>query len=416
VRRAFVGGACLSFLHATAPAVSAAERVPTRLVWDGSVCGSQQDFAARVVQRNRAIRFVSSGEEVAVRLSIQPGSNGLDARVRIEAKGRAPVTRRIQSPDCDDALDALALVVAIGVEGRPRSAGRRPRARVAAPRRIPARPAVAPAPPSAAPEPEPPAPAPPEPSAPATPPSEPTPPTGAASGAPSGSPDRAVEPPLAETAAPAAAANLPEPGSAAEAPPAVTDVGTTASASESATGGVLIGAGLAALSSVGIAPDPMLGGAVWVSAEWDRAGAWAPEMVLDAMHQERGDHDEARGEAGFSLNAVSLAVCPLRFGKSTLELRPCLSGALGQLESDGGQTYSPRDQTRPWSSIGASLSASVVFGIVELRASLGASTPLHRDSFRFGPECSGAACEADVFHRVAPLIWTGALGAGLTPR
>ena len=106
---------------AAAPAAGAAERVPTRLVWDGSTCGSEQDFAARVMQRNRAIRFVSSGEEVAVRLSIAPGPAGLDARVRIEAKGRAPVTRRIQSPDCDDALDALALVVAIGVEGRPAS-------------------------------------------------------------------------------------------------------------------------------------------------------------------------------------------------------------------------------------------------------------------------------------------------------
>lgn len=388
-RHAWLGGACVLSLLAAAPAASAAERVPTRLLWDGSTCGSEQDFAARVRQRNRAIRFVSSGEEVAVRLSIQPTSEGLDARVRIEAKGRAAVSRRIQSPDCDDALDALALVVAIGVESRPSSSARRPRVRAA-----PARPAPE------APE--------------ASPPVAPQ---------PTGQPPSPV-PPARETAnveeaplAPMATETLSIPRGAesviTEADP-VREADTPAP--ESGSGRLLLGAGLAALGSVGVAPEPMLGGGVWISAEWDRAGMWAPEVLLDAVRQERGGHDEARGEADFGLNALSLALCPVRFGKTTLEFRPCVSGAFGQLLSDGGQTYSPRDRTRPWGSIGANLSLSVVLGIVQLRASFGASAPLQRDSFRFGPDCSGASCEADVFHRVEPLIWTGALGAGLTQR
>jgi len=396
----------VSSLVAASPAATAAERVPTRLVWDGSVCGSEQDFTTRVVQRNRAIRFVSSGEEVAVRLSIQPSSSGLDARVRIEAKGRAPVTRRIQSPDCDDALDALALVVAIGVESRPTSSARRPRTRTVPPPRTPAPPESTPVPPSAV-IPESPPPAPPEERAPGTPTSEPLPPPAAARSSGEVLP--------AQPAPEAAPATSPEAGPAVALPPPATDVDPPSLARDSASGRLRIGAGLAALSSVGVAPEPLLGGAVWISAEWDRPGAWAPEIVLDAMHQERGGHDEARGEADFSLNALSLALCPLRLGTSTLELRPCVSGAFGQLMSDGGQTYSPRGRTRPWSSIGASVSASVVFGMVQLRASLGASTPLYRDSYRFGPDCSGASCDVDVFHRVAPLIWTGALGAGLTP-
>lgn len=389
-----------------APSASAAEGVPARLVWDGSTCGSEQDFAARVMQRNRAIRFVSSGEQVAVRLSIQPTSGGLDARVRIEAKGRAPVIRRIQSPDCDDALDALALVVAIGVEGRPTSSGRRPRARATA--RTPVAPEAA-APPSAAPLPPAPPTPPPGEQAPLPMTEGPAPEPGATSGTVEATPVTGMS---VETLDVPPAGT----GSALTAAAPVGDAGTPDVASDAGSGRLLLGAGLAALSSVGIAPEPMLGGGVWVSAEWDREGAWAPEVVLDAMHQERGGHDEARGEADFELNALSLALCPVRFGRPTLELRPCVSGALGQLVSDGGQTYAPRDQTRPWSSIGASLSLSVVIGIVELRASLGASTPLQRDSFRFGPDCSGAACEADVFHRVESLIWTGALGAGLTPR
>ena len=212
--------------------------------------------------------------------------------------------------------------------------------------------------------------------------------------------------------------NIPPPGagSAVTMAAPLRDVDAPIPAPDGARGRLLLGAGLAALGSVGVAPEPMLGGGVWVSAEWDREGVWAPEVKLDAMRQERGGHDEARGEADFGLNALSLALCPVRFGDAALELRPCLSGAFGQLLSDGGQTYSPRDRTRPWSSIGGNLSLSVVFGIVQLRASLGASVPLQRDSFRFGPDCFGAACEADVFHRVEPLIWTGALGAGLTPR
>jgi hypothetical protein len=375
------------------PAASAAERVPTRLVWDGSACGgTEQDFAARVVRRNRAIRFVPSGEHVSVRLSIEPSSGGLDARVRIEARGRAPVTRRIQSPDCEDALDALALVVAIGVESRPASAARRPRSR-AQPAAPPRPPAPAPAEATTPPEPAPPEPAP-----------------GGETSAPSAA-TPPVEPAPASPASPLAATPA-EPGPP---PPSAPPTDVPGSTPEAAAGGLFIGAGLAALGTVGIAPEPLLGGAVWLSAEWDRTGVWAPEVVLDALHQELNGHGEARGEASFQLNASSLALCPLRLGSSTLELRPCLSGAVGQLGADGGQTYAPREQTRTWGSLGASVSASIVLGVVQLRASLAVSAPLRRDSFRFGGDCLGAACEADVFHRVAPLIWTGALGAGLTP-
>ena len=312
------------------------------------------------------------------------------------------ITRRIQSPDCDDALDALALVVAIGVESRPTSSARRPRASAAAPRlsAAPETPAAPPASPPATSSTEGPA-------------GMPVPGAAPVDGAETG----AAEAPPVELASPESGRNT----SVGLAPAVVLpfpdrDAGTPRPAPEAPAGGLLIGAGLAAQSSVGIAPEPMIGGALWISAEWDRAGAWAPEVVLDALHQERGGHGEARGEAGFALNALSLALCPVRLGESTLELRPCLSTTFGQLMSEGGETYRPRDDRQPWTSIGASVSASVVFGIVQLRASLGASAPLHRDSFRFGPDCTGAACELDVFHRVAPLVWTGALGAGLTPR
>ena len=394
---ALAAGVCAGL---AAPSASSADRVPLRLFWDGSACGNKEDFAARVLQRNRAIRFVASGEDIAVRLSIRQTPGGLDARVRIESKGRAPVTRRIQSPDCDDALDALALVVAIGVES-PTSTGCRARAPAVAARRAADKPAPKP---PAPPKPTEPAPSVPEPVPDAAPPSAEPAPVEAAAPSATTQPVNVDE--VEPTAGPAVAV----------APTGVTDTGLTPPPPKVASEGLVIGAGLAALVSVGVAPEPLLGGAIWVSAEWDRAGLWAPELVLDALHQERDGHDEPRGEASFALNALSLALCPLRLGSSTLELRPCVTGEWGRVGSEGGQTYSPRDQTRPWASLGAGVSASAVFGILELRASLGVAAPLYRDSFRFGAECSGAACEADVFHRVAPLIWSGALGAGLTPR
>ncbi|HWO12920.1 MAG TPA: hypothetical protein VNN80_25650, partial [Polyangiaceae bacterium] len=130
-------------------------------------------------------------------------------------------------------------------------------------------------------------------------------------------------------------------------------------------------------------------------------------VVLDALHQELHGHDEPRGQAEFALNALSLGLCPLRIGSPTLELRPCASGAFGWLDVEGSQTYVPRGQTRPWSSVGAGLSLSAALGIVELRASFAAALPSRRDSFRFSD---------DVFYHVAPVIWSGAVGAGLTLR
>src|SRR5436190_17764954 len=47
----------LGVSHAEGP-----PQVPTRLIWSGDECGRADDFAARVMQRTRAVRFVSNGE------------------------------------------------------------------------------------------------------------------------------------------------------------------------------------------------------------------------------------------------------------------------------------------------------------------------------------------------------------------
>jgi hypothetical protein len=377
-----------------APAANAAPRVPTRLFYDGAVCGSAEDFSARVQRRNAAVQFVSSGERLVVRLRIERRDSGLDGRVSISGRGRAPMSRRIQSADCEDALDALALMVAIGIEGRADRAGAPARSGKRAPVREKAPPVAAEpaaAEPTPAPEPAAPAAAPPEPAPPVDPPEPPTP-------EPITPPASPVAPPPA-AAVPAPLPDGPEPGSIE--PPGARELT-----------GFTFGVGLSALASVGVTPDPLLGGSLYVVAGWKTHGPWSPELVLGVSHQRRDGVAEVGGDADFALNAANVELCPLRWGFGVFEARPCAAAWFGRLSSKGYETFDPRSTSRPWSTVGASAELNAQLGLLELRASIGAGLPLVRDGFRFGPACSGAGCEADAFHLVAPVIWSLGVGAG----
>jgi hypothetical protein len=175
-----------------------------------------------------------------------------------------------------------------------------------------------------------------------------------------------------------------------------------------------VGAGLSATAAFGITPDPLIGAGVWVSAAWDRHDLWSPEVALSFTHTQRDGVAELRGDADFELNALSLGLCPLRVGSDVVQVRPCAVGSIGELASDGHATFEATGETRPWADLGGALEVIGRIGIVELRAVAGMTAPLVRDGFRFGPACADAACEADVFHRVEPVIWSGAVGAGLS--
>jgi hypothetical protein len=375
------------------PKASAQPQVATRLVWDGSACGSAEDFVARVGKRTNVARFVQRGQRLVVRARIERRGAGLEASASIEARGRAPVVRRIESPDCNDALDALALVVAIGIEGRssPPRAAPRARRRTPAPER-PA-PVETPAEPltpdvSAAPT-ELPAP-PPEPAP--TPEPSPVPPPAPVNEPPT------PEPPVLAPSPPSPAPSAPEVDSKAVLAPAEIDVGV----------------GLSAALSIGVAPQPLLGGALWISAGWVRESVWSPELVLSAQYQRMDGLARVSGQADFALSVASLSLCPVRLGTATIVVRPCASGALGRLEGEGHATFDARSSQRPWRAVGGTLEGLARVGVVEFRAVLGAAAPLSRDSFGFDVPCvEGPVCEADVFHHVAPVIWSGALGAGI---
>jgi hypothetical protein len=354
--------------------------VPTRLVWHGSVCGTAEDFAARVLDRTSAVRFVRKGQRLAVRLRIERHDVGLQASVSIEARGRAPLRRNLESPDCDDALDALALIVAIGIEGHSGPAPAAPASEMTRPL-------------DSVPPPEPPAP----PSESAEPPPPEAPPTDLGASA---SPTARALPEL-----PPAPAALPAPGAP--------EVDAPAPPSADVSRPLRVAAGISAQLSSGVAPNPLIGGAVWISTGWERDGVWSPELVVSALHQRRDGLSIQGGRVDFGLSAAAASICPLRLGGSVWRVRPCAATVLGRLTTEAHDTYDPRSSDRPWATLGGALELSAAIGVIELRATVGASAPLVRDGFRFGGACTGSACEVDVFHRVAPPIWSGAVGAGI---
>jgi hypothetical protein len=393
-RAACVPLGCGALWVATPARAAQPDPVLTRIEWHGGICGPPQGFAQRVARRTDHVRFVERKEGLRLRVDIERHTEAFDATVTFSALGRATVKRSITSPDCDDALDALALVVAIGIDERWREAGAakpRPAARARRPGAAAAVVTPAAPPPDTAELPEPPAAAPPpvEDTA-LVPPPEPAPPAPPAEPAPPAAPPAAASAPSAAVAAPAPVEDGPH---------------------------FLLAAGAAARLLVGAAPEPMLGGELWLRFGWERASVWSPELGVSFSHQRLSDSLQLGSQADFALSAAGLDLCPLRFGTPLLHVRPCAAMGLGQMQVEGHDTFRAQGQTRPWLSLGGEAQAVALLHSVTLRLVLGVSHPLVRDSFRFGPsECVGVECDDGVFHRVASVVWSLGVGAGLSFR
>jgi hypothetical protein len=158
----------------------------------------------------------------------------------------------------------------------------------------------------------------------------------------------------------------------------------------------------------------MLGGKLWLRAGWERASVWAPELGVSFSHERLSDSPQLGSQADFALSAAGLDLCPLRLGSPNLHLRPCAALGLGQFRVSGHDTFRAHAETRPWLSLGGEAQAVALLHSLALRVVLGVSHPLVRDSYRFGPsDCVGVECEDGVFHRVASVVWSLGVGAGL---
>lgn len=312
------------------------------------------------------MRFSASAQQLRLQVLIEPSTGGgLRAQVTLQGTGKPPVVRRLQSTDCEDALDALALVAAIGIDQRWRELRRqRPR-----------RPERTPRPPPAA-DPE---------------------------GAERGPSTPVVALPEVTLSAPAP---VPPPPAvpASSAPPRV-----------AAPPPWTWAAGLAARLTGGVAPEALLGGELWLRAGWERDSFLSPELGLSLLQEQSRGFSRPEGQADFSLSAAALELCPLRVGGRRLRLQPCAVANFGWLRARGHQTFRSHTQQSPWSALGAGAQALGLLGPVALRLAASVGQPLRRDSYAFDPgSCTTSECVAAPFHRVSSVVWSIALGAGLS--
>jgi hypothetical protein len=163
--------------------------------------------------------------------------------------------------------------------------------------------------------------------------------------------------------------------------------------------------GLAAQLIGGAAPQWMPGFVALLSVAFGRSAPWAPLLQLEAAHAFSGTTSEPGGRASFQLDTARLDLCALGWAGGPLALRGCIAGALGRLAAHGEDTYSPASSGRLWASLAALLLVNVDVGShLEIQASAALNAPLRRDAYAFAP---------DVFYRAAVLGLDLRLGMGV---
>jgi len=366
------GAALLVALLSQSPSGAPPESAPTKLslnVRAPADCTSRADLAARITARSPRIEVADDGPIVAQVVITAPRAGGAVADIVLGTAGTDQTPRRVVARSCAEAADSAALIIAVTLDpllrrkSTPGHAEARRSAGEAATPAVPPQPgpAAAPAPPPAPRAPPPPPPAP------RAPPLLPPPP-----------------PPVAAVTAPRPPI-APPPASRRE-----------------------LSAALGAQTISGAVPAILPGVALYGTAGLDRQGLWSPALVLGLAHAWRSDLDENGGAASFTLDALSLDACPLLLRWSGLAARPCASGLIARLASQGSntpQTAQAAGAVRPFGAAGAALSAT--WGSRwQLFARLGLGVTLLRDSYAL----------ASVFYRAAPVTLSATLGVGTSWR
>ena len=155
----------------------------------------------------------------------------------------------------------------------------------------------------------------------------------------------------------------------------------------------------------GPAPALLAGAGLEVQASLDRASLWSPAIVLTLAHLWSGGSTQADGVADFSMDLLTLDLCPVRLAASWVEARACAAGSLGRLAAQGTNTYDPMSSSRPFATAGATARLALPLGSrVAILARFGAGATLWRDAFEFIPT---------VFHRVGSVTLVGDVGVGV---
>jgi len=329
-------------------------------------CGSSHDLARRVAHRSDRVRIASSAEHAVVaRAEIRTlGPGAVEATLTmIEPSGKR-WSRLVRSATCEEALDAIALVLAVAFS--PELAPPEPAPEPAPPPRPRPPEARQPKPPPSGPPPAP-SPAPPEP----TPPPEPPPPVEPVLPPRPVVVDRPVEPKVT--------------------PPADSAIGS---------------AGTAASLIRGPAPNMMPGVSVFASLRWNRDSILSPAVQLRASHFWMSDYAAPGGVASFALDSGTVLLCPVWLQEHRVSVQLCATGEAGRLLAKGTETLKGATRARPYFALGASAAIDIDFGRgFAFTSFANGSAPLLRDSFQFRPA---------VFYEVPVVVLTA--GAGVAVR
>lgn len=362
--------------QATNEEVVPRQALRTQLNWAGSACRDVGPLRARVLGRSQRVRFVESKAELTLGLVIEEQREGFDATLTLRDQKELVMSRRLASSDCAELLDAVALVAAIALEGRPR-----------------AEPSVPQAPPTSA----------------DLAPSKPRPRKRTRRKPARGRRSTTrKKPPVQKSEAQPVAAQPSEPKVKLLPPPVPASRAevTPTVALPVRAGRWFAGVGADARTALGIAPSLVFGAEVWLRLGWQgRAGSWAPHLEASYQALGRDDNVVGAGRADFSLRQWGLALCPFQWTRERLRWTGCGIARAGGVTTRGERLFSPRAAVRPWRAVGLSgrLSGEVVESLHAV-ATLELATPLVRDTYVVGG--------ASDTHQAAPVI--ASFGFGLT--
>jgi hypothetical protein len=365
---AVVAGVAATAFFASAAAQT--EEEPVHLEYHApSICDDDAQFFARA--RSRASRMRRARPDERARkftVDIEQRGGRMWGRLVVRNPEGRQTVREIEAKDCNEAVDALSLVVALAINPR---AGAQTGTSVG-PELDPTLPGPASNAPNA-----------------------PQPPSPAGTTGPPGS--------AAPSTAPAPAATSPT--MAAPAP----DASSSASGPFAAAGAPLwaFRGGLSAWGLGAIAPQPLLGARASAEVLNLAERAIAPSFRASLGYAAQQGFVVDGGTAHFAYAGTNIEICPLRIPPGgALVLRPCVMADLGLVFVRGSDAQNARGETRPWADIGAGGRLEWALGRqlgIELDA--GCMFPIWRDRFLFGTRS---------FHRVA---WAGGIVAlGLVMR
>jgi len=329
-------------------------------------CGSSHELARRVAHRSDRVRITSSAEgAVVARAEIRTiGPGAVEATLTmIEPSGKR-WSRLVRSATCEEALDAIALVLAVAFS-----------------------PELSPVP-EPVPEPTPP---------PQRRPIEPRP--------PKPPPDERRSPPVTAPPEPTPPPEPPPPVEPAPPPRPVVDRPSEPKVVPPPPDSAMGWAGATASLLWGAAPKVMPGVSVFGTLRWNRDSVISPAVQIRASHFWMLGYAAPGGVANFNLDSGTVLLCPVWLQEHRVSVQLCATGEVGRLSARGTETIRGTTRARPYAALGASAAVDIDFGYgIAFTSFANGGAPLVRDSFQFRPA---------VFYEVPVLVLTAGAGVAL---